>query len=324
MTKAAATDTPIPTDTPVPTDTPTPTPTPTNTPTPTPIPYELSLSVVDEEGNPISGAAVIFPESGEGQPYITDETGKLGWSDLPGEMVSLAAAAQGYFPTDLSETIKRGPNELTLVMERNPAGILPSEACQAGQEILYLEDFEDGVADNLFDLIRPAWSIGDVEGRGKVLSSYSPQSPSNTGIQAAYGNAVWSFDLQPGGPIQIMWHGSESEQGGSHYMISYYPGHHFQLHKVKPGMGGEVWGVPWPPLEPDTWQHFNITYFDGSVEIWLDGELIVGYDDPDPIIEGNFGFILFPGEQPITATLFDNIVVCSLSEPFQPIAESEE
>ncbi|HEY5119487.1 MAG TPA: carboxypeptidase-like regulatory domain-containing protein, partial [Anaerolineales bacterium] len=66
------------------TATPQPTSTPTPTLTPTPIPYDLTISVVDEAGAPIAGATIVFPESGSSEPVTADATGKYNWTNLPG------------------------------------------------------------------------------------------------------------------------------------------------------------------------------------------------------------------------------------------------
>ena len=120
------------------------TPTPPPTSTPTPLPYGLSLTITDDAGAPIPGAAVVFPESGSGDPVQADSEGKYVWSDLPSPTGALNVSAQGYLPTQQAATLERGPNELTVSLKRDPFGILPSEACPAGQNNLYLEDFQDG------------------------------------------------------------------------------------------------------------------------------------------------------------------------------------
>ena len=74
-----------------------------------------------------------------------------------------------------------------------------------------------------------------------------------------------------------------------------------------------------PPL--GVWQHVDIAYFDGSVEFWLDDEMLLALDDPDPIKEGVIGLGIWNLDAPNS---FDNIVVCSLSEPFAPTEKPQD
>ncbi len=41
--------------------------------------------------------------------------------------------------------------------------------------------------------------------------------------------------------------------------------------------------------EVDDWRHYKVEAFDGHFKVWLDGELILEYDDPTPIEKGFIG-----------------------------------
>jgi hypothetical protein len=159
------------TATPKPTSTPTSTLTPTPTFTPTPIPYDLTVSVMDEAGAPIVSASIIFPESGNGEPVTADAAGKHSWSNLPGAAATLKVSAQGYLPSEQSETLERGPSEISVVMKRDPYGLLPSTACATGEKLLFMEDFQDGQTD-----MRHWRSTG----RSPVPLGFAPDEAGNT------------------------------------------------------------------------------------------------------------------------------------------------
>ena len=110
------------------------TPTPPPTATPTPIPYALTVKVVDAEGNPVPDASVVLAELGEDEmgTQTSDADGQVAWTDLPGENVSLSVQGQGYFAGEVSQAIERGPNEVTVSLEADPFGLLPSVACAPG------------------------------------------------------------------------------------------------------------------------------------------------------------------------------------------------
>ena len=128
LTAAAATSTPTVTPTH------TPTATSTHTPTPTPVPYDLSVLVAGEEEAPIIGASVVLAEIGdEVGAQITDGVGQAFWYDLSGDAINLSVSAQGYYRLDVAGTIERGINQLAVALERDPHGLLPSEACAPGE-----------------------------------------------------------------------------------------------------------------------------------------------------------------------------------------------
>lgn len=153
------TDTPTPGDTLVPTSTATHIPTDTPTPTDTPLPYMLSVVIVDAEGAPIPGAELTFDALGEGEGLfqVTDEEGMGLWQDLPNEAVSLQVRAPGYFPAEIEGSIQRGENEITVVLERDPYGLLPVDLLEEGESLVYLEDFQDG-EEGFIDLVG-SWQI---------------------------------------------------------------------------------------------------------------------------------------------------------------------
>jgi hypothetical protein len=135
---------------PTPTVTPAPSPTPIRTPTPevsaTPRPYALIVALTDADGNPITDGSVFLTEANSAFPAVVNTRGLAIWNDLPGETATLALMAQGYVTAGESARLERGQNTVTIVMERDPKQILPAEACQPGEDPLYIEDFEDGQA----------------------------------------------------------------------------------------------------------------------------------------------------------------------------------
>ena len=310
LTAAAATSTPSPTSTPAPTFTPTP------TPTPTPVPYALSLIIVGEEDAPIIGASVVLAESDAMQN--TDDVGQAFWSDLPGETVNLSVSAQGYFPQEITDTITRGVNQLTINLDRDPHGILPSEACGPNETLLYLEDFQDGEAQGWqgiefrvqgWDLIQHPDSAGN-----KVI-----QNPSETDTQVqlddfTFGDAVWRVHIMPQGKhgdIQFSWHHNPEEWG--EYNV------HFYEWGVMIGRPGVTLLDIERYIKKDVWQLLEISTYNDTLEVWLDGIIVLKYTDPKPIPGGQIGIGLMPSEFEGSMVYFDNLIVCELTEPFVPL-----
>ncbi len=155
--------------------TPTPVP-PTITPSPTPLPYDLTVKVTDADGNPIAGALVVFPMSGSDEPVAADDSGQAAWTNLDGPAGTVTVVAQGYFKGEQSFNLNRGPNEIVVKLERDPFGLLPSDACGAGESLLYVEDYQDGEAQD--------WNYG---GENPASIYVGPATD-----EAA--NSVWTID----------------------------------------------------------------------------------------------------------------------------------
>jgi hypothetical protein len=322
LTAAAATNTPSPTSTPAPTFTPTP------TPTPTPVPYDLSLLVVGEEDAPILGAKVVLAEIDDMQN--TDNVGQAFWYDLPGETVNLSVSAQGYFPQEITDTITRGVNQLSVNLDRDPHGILPSEACGPGEKLLYLEDFQDGEAQGWAEIEFRAlgWDlIPQHDSQGNLVSQFSCKAETQIQLQAlTFEDAVWRIRFMPHGKptwIGFSWYisgGYEIKQGNVDYSAYGVP-------FSEGGMRVMRSQYPFPEitlldieryLKPDVWHVLEIsTYFD-TVEVWLDGNHLVKYNDPQPLPGGALGLELQPSDYEGSWVYFDNLSVCELSAPYVP------
>ena len=76
---------------------------------------------------------MVLPESGDDSPVAADDRGQVTWNNLPGEEGTLGVSAQGYFPAQQALSLERGPNEVTVALERDPYGLLPADACAAGE-----------------------------------------------------------------------------------------------------------------------------------------------------------------------------------------------
>jgi len=310
--------------TPSPTNTPTLTPTLTPTNTPTPIPFDLTVSVIDADSKPVIWANVIFSESGDEQPIVVDDAGQVSWANLPDENVSLVVNAQGYYVVELTDTIQRGQNDISIVLERDPNQIHPSEACQEGQELLYVEDFEDGKAQGWQDIIRPKWAFETIEDLGTVLTINAENEGGRTGYRGDFGNAVWLFDITTGDVkgIEINWHVSETAR----YTANYSANDYLELFFWTPtGQENTTWNslgfISPPPLNDGNWHQFAFSYYDGTVDIWVDDQLQLGVEHNDnPVEAGGFGFAFGLLEEPIS---INNVIVCGLNEPYQPLVEGE-
>ncbi|MCC6299288.1 MAG: carboxypeptidase regulatory-like domain-containing protein [Anaerolineales bacterium] len=323
------------------TPTPKPTSTPTATPTSTPIPYDLTVRVTDADGNPLNGASVLL--DGEENPLLTGETGEAAWTNLSAPDSSVTIAASGYFASDQSFSLSRGPNEVIVSLERDPNGLLASQACAPGETVLYIEDFQDGHAQGL-DVVEfkaGGWSIGAAPdlAENSVMTlalpdSYRGRVTDNEQAQLtgqAFENGVWRFRILVTGPgtyifywqtVEQPYQTSLGEARSSRYMI--------HLGTKYGGRGDRASALvrQQPPLsdfiiadraveylKSKTWYFVEISTFDGNTKVWLDGKEIMDYMDPQPMPAGSFGIaadLVSAG----AVAYYDNMSVCGMSAPF--------
>jgi hypothetical protein len=317
------------------TPTPKPTSTPPPTPTATPVPYDLTVKVTDADGNPIAGASVIFPESGNGEPVAADDAGQVAWSNLDGPNGSLTVTAQGYFKAEQAVTLERGPNEVTVALQRDPFGMLPADACIAGEEQLYVEDFQDGRAQGWdeIDLRTPGWDVApsDQDTGNVIVSARHTEMAqvlgSNLMNGSSFDDAVWRlrFMVSPKFSTEGNWFSfnwkfalqpfdlNGQEVFDSRYQIP-LGRNALSLRRVQQPVTNIGIGVVTAP-KFDEWHLIEISTYQVTTQVWLDGTRLMSYDDPQPIPAGTIG-LEFWLQGSSTIVYLDNFAVCGLSAPF--------
>ena len=310
------------------TDTPTPTPTDTPTPTVTPVPYDLSLIVTGEEDVAIVGAHVVLEEVGdEAGIQITDEVGQASWFDLPGETVSLSISAQGYFPVEMTESVKRGINQMTVSLERDPHGLLPSQACGPGEKLLYIEDFQDGEAQGWekFKLRVGGWGLGPhPDSLGNIVAMYNGRQWSDAGLSAgSFDNAVWRIQFMTDSKGILSFHWRHKEGAGfSAYSALFESGSLLVIRNNWPISNPALLNTDLN-LTRATWHQLEMSTFEGRLETWLDGRRLLVYEDPEPLPSGTIK-IWFESSPDVESVIyFDDISVCELTAPYVPMPTPE-
>ena len=317
--------------------TPTPLP-PTQTPTPTPIPIDLTVTIADEAGAPISAASVVFPESGDNTAVQTDEQGQFSWSNLSSEAATLTISAQGYLPNSANQTLVRGPNDVSITLKRDPFGLLPADACTTGEKLLYAEDFQDHHAQgwNEIDLKTPGWNMApSVEEADNIVLAVQYTEMAGEGLwsrlnDGKFDNAVWRLKFLISEPFasDANWFSFNwrfalepfdlegQEVFDSRYQLPVGT-NSFGLRRLQqPVSNVGIGGVKGP--KTGEWHLTEISTFQGTTEVWLDGQRLMAYEDPQPIPSGTIG-LEFRLQGTNSIVYLDDLTVCEMSAPFVSI-----
>jgi hypothetical protein len=311
VTEVPATNTPLP-----PTETATPIP-PTATPTPTPVPYNLDVSVLDEEGDPVTVGNVSIAEN----LYPLGEDGVVSLSDLPGDSVALSINSPGYFPQEVTETIERGDNLVEVAMTADPFGLLPVNACAPGEKLVYIEDFQDGEAQE--------WKADESSLGGWVVEP-DQNSPENIVFKASVGtkwtwlggreaysfdNVVWRLKMkidQPGGQ-HLNFRFLENGQSNIRYIVS-QGRDEINLSRLEFDNWVELGGNT--RLTLGEWHLVEVSYYNDTVALYVDGKERITWVEPNPWKGGTLNIEPYVEDG---SFYYDDFSVCELSAPFEPI-----
>jgi hypothetical protein len=298
------------------------------------------VMVTDEAGAPIAGASIFFPESESSDPVAADDAGQFSWSNLGGPSGSLAVTAQGYLKSEQALTLERGLNEVTVTLKRDAFAFLPSNACAAGETLLYMEDFQDGQTDmahfenggapaplgSAVDEAGNTVLVHDFTTPGGDYSTYLNQN--STGGFYEFGDAAWRFRFMETQETDwnLHWQTARPAEfggimtSGSSYQIGFNTSRHILIQRdIWDASGQRVFNIGKTGLEdkilvlkPNIWHYLEISTYQGQLQVWLDGVSVVDVVDDLPLPFG--GFSIQKGNSGIM--YFDAISVCGLSAPF--------
>jgi len=290
--------------------TPTPEPTPTSTPIPTatPVLYDLEVTLEGENSESVYYDAYVRAKGFE--KTKVDETGIIEMTGLTDSEVWVNVTAQGYLPTKETFTLVPGKNSQTITLTADPTRINPSTACDEGQKLLYIEDFEDEATQGWKpELNEPFWTMENVPGHGKVATYNGgpPAFESSITDKLDYGNIVWKFDFK-GGDTHYFLHRADEQP---FYRTVVFPeGVGIQIFHEKEGV--HIWSA-YREFSNEGWTSAAIAYFAGSVEVWINNQFFVRLIDPTPIKTGGIGLISHSSGVPFS---IDNLVICELTEKY--------
>jgi hypothetical protein len=319
---------PLSSKTPPPTDTALP-PSPSETATQVAVSYALIVKVMDARNQPVKNATLNLSELGSSaaatQP--ADINGQVSWTDLPFTTVSLTVKAPGYKPIQESVPLQAGPNLAVVKLELDPFGLLPGNACAVNEKPLYIADFQDNQAAGWTGVAEGAkgWSLGPDPAQPGNIVMIARGSPD--GMAAAidlsnftFTNAVWRVSVKFDGGAKIFnflnWMHTLSG-GDVRYFVNLGPEVPVDLTRFNNGES-IVMGRSTILQIKDKWARYEVSTYNGTTEVWINGKKAVSFTDTDPIQPGTIGFE--PHYQfDSGAFYYDNISVCGLSAPFKSL-----
>ena len=299
------------------------TPTPVPTPTATPIPYDLTVHIADETGAPIAGASIVVTESGSSEPVLTDSSGQYTWSGLNGPTVSLNAYAPGFHAAVQALSLERGPSEMALVLQRDPLGLTASDACAADEKLLYIEDFQSGEAPK-WRVTTPGpgtWSVKALED-GNEVGSVSGIGVTQVELPGfVFDNVVWR--------MRVMAAGSDGQSflnlkhfragGDTSYVVQWGPTPRLGLLRTDAAEPEKVMAAGRFRAQAGMWNTIEVSYYQGMVQVWVDGQKEAEFQDPAPLPPGTISIAGHINADPTMAYYFDNMSVCELERALRHV-----
>jgi len=257
-------------------------------------------------------------------PIISESTGNTSPGEVNQNTISSTTTAEN--DTSSGESI---PGTI------NPSGLLASEACLPGERLVYFEDFQDNKAQG--------WPEIEYRAQGWDIVT-DPDSPENTviqfpcatdtGIQLSgftFDNAVWRVFFMPKGKPNVIsfdWHQNAYPDKFEAYNVGFIEGESVRIIRVSAHILPEhILEVVLLDIEQnvkkDVWHLLEISSYNTTLEVWLDGTQLLTYVDPQPLPGGQIGLGLSVSEYENFIVYFDNLSVCELSEPFNPLPPVE-
>jgi hypothetical protein len=301
------------------------TPTPASTPSATPIPYRLTVHIFDDSGQPLAGAEVMLPESGSDKPTQADASGQVQWMTLGNPNATLYVSAPGYSSAVQTVALAPGLTELAVFLRPDPFALLPADACAPGETLRYMEDFQDNQARGWPEITKGVagtangWGISTVE-EGNQAASFTG---AHDGLDYLQGlnlqNFVWRLQVRTSeadGYSMLNFAQAAPPALGPRYPIQWGPGLFLTVYRLDSPDAAVVSLMKgqFQP-RPQRWYYFEISDYNGQIQVWVDGRKQVDVQDKAPLPLSAIGLEAHIVNNTTAAYYFDNVSVCELSGP---------
>jgi hypothetical protein len=180
----------------------------------------------------------------------------------------------------------------------------PPEA--TGELLPIFEDFEDGRADGWS--LETGWKLIQ-EGEGNHVLQAETHSWA-VFKEGQWGDFLLHFRLKPlNGDFHLNFRAAPADPSRARYMAHFVPDA-IVLHRIQADREPVVADGP-IVYTTDQWHQVELVAHGGHIQIMLDGQMVLTYDDPDPLPPGT---IAFENGDPPARHLIDDVLV----EPAKP------
>jgi len=256
-------------------------------------------------------------------PIISESTGNPSPEELTQNTTGSMTTAEN--DTSFGESI---PGTI------NPSGLLASEACLPGERLVYFEDFQDNKAQGWPEIEYRAqgWDIiPHPDSQGNMVAKFPCET--ETGILLSdftFDNAAWRVFFMPKGNPNVIsfdWHQNAYPDKFEAYSVGFAEGSVRVIRVSAHSLPEHILEVVLLDIEQnvkkDVWHLLEISSYNTTLEVWLDGTQLLTYVDPQPLPGGQIGLGLSVSEYEDSIVYYDNLAVCELSEPFAPLLPIE-
>ena len=257
----------------------------------------------------------------------------------PGEVSSTEESIQSF---DLTPAASMSPSAISAsqspkIDENNSSAFPPDQACMPGEKLLYLEDFQDGQAQDWLEIEFQAqgWKIIPLPDLPEdlVASHYGNQDGKSFLQDLILENAVWRIwiNYEGKGEFLLVWNHNPRPEGKIFGFTSY------QMHSFISieNNNNSLYRVGWPeshisvtnvafPIQAGAWHLFEVINYNSQTELWMDGKRWFDYEDPYPLPPGTVGVEVWKTEDENFKFYLDDISVCQLKVPFRSIYLNED
>jgi hypothetical protein len=179
---------------------------------------------------------------------------------------------------------------------------LPLKRLEADRELPFSEDFENGRADGW--TLDPGWEVIQDEDGNHALVVEGHNWATVPGGE--WEDFYLRFRVKPlSGGLHLNFRGDPADASRTRYLVHFVPDatvlHRFYREPYGPIVAGSD-----IVLTADQWNHVELIVNGSHIEILLDGQTVLHYEDPDPLPPG---IIAFENDDPPARHLIDDVVI---------------
>lgn len=265
-------------------------------PTATPIVYNVTVDVLNEVGEPITDAKITH----DGSVDTTDANGRWQYVSASGEL-TISVWGQGYTLSNQVLELQPGENAIQVQLSIDPFGLQITDLEREGYELVFVEDFQDGVVDCAIEG-NGNLALDDSDAGNLLLYSYLNTLEDGFGCRfgpSGISDAVIEFDFRypdirysEFSGDEYSWQGYQVEFRDG-FGVSGYPllvswGPTLQIYDYTDAENGLKFPVTvGQGIEENIWYTLGVAFEGNQVEVRMNDSLRFRYLNPPTMLSSN-------------------------------------